>query len=261
MNRRRLLRGSAVLALGAGLGAVGLGELTSIVDRRAVRGAAAAATTRGPDGATGQGQLLMTWEVRTDRRLVALTFDDGPGPRWTPMVLDTLERFSVPATFFMVGQRVRQNPGIIRDRMASHEVGNHTWSHKDLSRLNDRQIRDELVRAHEAISEAVGVSPRLMRPPYGHVGGSAAMVAAELGYQMVLWSRKMCEASNTTETQIAAVLRETVPGTILLAHDVGASDRLIALRGLPQMITGLRDRGFKFVTVSQLLGNASAGAV
>ncbi|MBT8226424.1 MAG: polysaccharide deacetylase family protein [Dactylosporangium sp.] len=256
-SRRGLLRDAALLALGAGIGTAGVGELADLTGRRLVlRGGAAAATSAGPHGVRGRGELVMTWEVKTELPLVALTFDDGPRPQWTTRVLDVLDEFAVPATFFVVGRRLRKYASVIDGRLDRHEIGNHTWNHLDLARRNDVQSRDDLARAHEAIVDIVGVPPVLFRPPYGHIGGAAAQAAAELGYQVILWSRKMCEARYTTREQVAAVLRQTTPGAIWLAHDTGAKDRLVSIRGLPAMITGLRERGFEFVTVSHLMAKA-----
>ena len=256
-DRRRLLRDTAVLALGAGIGSVGFNEYTEVADGKvAIHAADVAATVNGLNGATGRGRIMMTWEVPTEHPLIALTFDDGPRPDWTDMVLRTLEEHKVPATFFMIGRRVRKYGHVVKGRLGRHEVGNHTWNHLDLATRDDEQARSDLLQGHQAIVETLGITPRLFRPPYGHVGGAAALAAAELGYQMILWSRKMREATYNTRQQVEVVLRETTPGTILLAHDVGAADRLVSLRGLPDMITGLRARGFEFVTVSDLIASA-----
>lgn len=250
-RRRDVLRGAGLLAMGAGIGIVGLGEALGWANERTNQVVSAATRANGPRGVTGVGDLNAIWELATDSPRIALTFDDGPCANWTSMVLDILDTYQTPATFFMVGERLARHEDVIRGRMGRHEVGNHTWSHQDLSRLDYRRAKRQLVRAHEVITERIGVEPRVFRPPYGRVGGAALLAAAELSYQTVFWSRKMREATFDTEQQIAAVLRETVPGTILLAHDVGKKDRLVALRGLPDMIQGLRQRGFEFVTVSQ----------
>ena len=248
-----------MLALGTGIGTVGLGEYADAQDRgRLARATSSAATLNGDrNGETGRGRITMTWEVATDRPLVALTFDDGPQPEWTDMVLTTLEEHKVSATFFMVGRRVRKYANVVRGRLGRHEVGNHTWNHLDLATRDDDQSRGDLLRGHEAIVDMLGITPKLFRPPYGHVGGASALAAADLGYQMILWSRKMREAHYTTEQQVAVVLQEAAPGMILLAHDVGAPDRLISLRALPGIITGLRAKGFEFVTVSELIASGS----
>jgi peptidoglycan/xylan/chitin deacetylase (PgdA/CDA1 family) len=255
-DRRGLLRDAGVLALGAGIGTIGLGQLADVADVRRDARAGSAATDVSVRISPPRGRLVLTWEVDTEHPLVALTFDDGPRPEWTNLVLDTLDRYKTPATFFMVGRRVRKYASVVRGRLGRHEVGNHTWDHLDLAFRDDDQARSDLVRAHHAIADVLGREPVLFRPPYGHIGGAAALAAAELGYQVVLWSQKMREAHYNTPLQVAAVLRDTIPGTILLAHDVGARDRLVSLRGLPAMIIGLRARGFEFVTVSELLQRA-----
>jgi peptidoglycan-N-acetylglucosamine deacetylase len=260
-SRRKVLRRAALAAAGAGVGAAAFAELADVTERRLpIRGGAAGATVSSRQRHPGAGQVLVTWEVATDQPLVALTFDDGPRPEWTSMVLDTLRRHAVPATFFMVGRRVRKYADVLRGRFGRHEAANHTWDHLDLARRDAGQARDDLRRAHEAIEDVVGQTPRLLRPPYGHVGGGAMLAAAELGYEVVLWSLQMLESEFPGDPAGHArhIVERVTPGAILLAHDIGASDRLVALTGLPDMITGLRRRGFEFVTVSELLSRQPA---
>ncbi|MFC8847422.1 MULTISPECIES: polysaccharide deacetylase family protein [unclassified Micromonospora] len=258
-GRRTVLRRAGLLAGGALVGAGVTTRTTWIADRRLpLAGGPASATVGGDLQQVGDGEVSVVWAARTGRQLVALTFDDGPRPQWTPMVLDTLERHAVPATFFLVGQRVRQHAGLLRGRLDRHEVGNHSWAHHDLARRDATEVHDDLSRAHDAIAEAVGVAPRLLRPPYGHLGGAVLHAAARLDYRLVLWSFQMAEGRFPDDPAGHArrVVAGVQPGAILLAHDVGDARRLVALRGLPDMITGLRDRGFTFVTVSELLRQA-----
>ncbi|HET8680784.1 MAG TPA: polysaccharide deacetylase family protein [Micromonosporaceae bacterium] len=122
---------------------------------------------------------------------------------------------------------------------------NRTWDHLDLARRTPDEACADLLRAHEAIVEVTGQAPRLVRPPYGHLGGSAALAAARLHYQVVFWSLQMVESCYPGDPLGHArfVVEHTEPGAILLAHDIGAADRLVALHGLPDMITGLRGWG------------------
>ncbi|WP_320067533.1 polysaccharide deacetylase family protein [Micromonospora sp. RTGN7] len=259
-ERRAVLRRAGLLAGGAVLGAGAAAESTWIADRKLpITGGPASATLGADRQQVGAGELSVVWAVRTGQRLVALTFDDGPGPQWTPMVLDTLDRYAVPATFFLVGERVRRHAGIVRGRLGRHEVGNHSWAHHDLARRDATEVHDDLRRTHEAIVEAVGVAPRLLRPPYGHLGGSVLHAAARLDYRLVLWSLQMVEGQfpHDPAGHARRIVAGVQPGTILLAHDVGPANRLVALRGLSAMITGLQDRGFTFVTVSDLLRQAT----
>lgn len=259
-TRRTVLRRVALVATGAAAGAATFAEVTRYADRRLpLAGGPASGTWGNRQQSAGPGDLQIVWSGRTDRRLVALTFDDGPRPQWTPMVLDTLDRHGVPATFFMVGERVRAHGDLIRDRLARHEVANHSWAHHDLARMDAVAVQDDLRRTHEVIAETTGREPKLFRPPYGHFGGSTTLIAARLGYRLVLWSLQMVEGEYPDGPAAHAryIVANTEPGTILLAHDTGPQNRLVALRGLPDMITGLRDRGFRFVTVSELLDTQS----
>jgi peptidoglycan/xylan/chitin deacetylase (PgdA/CDA1 family) len=200
-------------------------------------------------------EVRVRWNVQTQRKLVALTFDDGPRPSWTPMVLDTLRDADVPATFFLVGERVRDHADILRGRTARHELGNHTWRHRDLATLDADEALDEVRRAHDVIEAVTGQEPRHLRPPYGHIGGTALLAANELGYDVALWSLQMIESEFVRDPPglVRYIVEATLPGTILLAHDTGPADRLVALRGLPDMVRGLRAKGYEFVTVSQLV--------
>ncbi|MFI7429661.1 polysaccharide deacetylase family protein [Micromonospora sp. NPDC049836] len=261
-GRRTVLRRSALLAGGAALGAAVTSQTTWIADRRLpLAGGPASATLGSRHQQVGAGVVEVAWGVPTAERLVALTFDDGPQPRWTPMVLDTLEQHRVPATFFLVGARARQHAALVRDRLGRHEVGNHSWGHHDLARMDAPTAYDDLRRSHDAIATATGQAPRLLRPPWGHLGGAVLHAAARLNYRLVLWTLQMVEGEfpNDPAGHARRIVADVQPGTILLGHDVGTDKRLVALRGLPDIITGLRDRGYSFVTVSQLLRRAPAG--
>jgi peptidoglycan/xylan/chitin deacetylase (PgdA/CDA1 family) len=197
----------------------------------------------------------VTYYVQTSEPVVAFTFDDGPRPMWTKMVLDTLDQYQVPATFFMVGRNLDAHRDLVRGRLDRHEVGNHSWSHPDLARLDLPGVRRELTRTHEVIRAVTGREATLMRPPYGHLGGSTLLAADSLGYDVVLWSQAMHEAKyqSKPEGQVSDIVEHATPGSIVLAHDVGNSTRLVALHRLGEMISGLRARGFRFVTVSELM--------
>src|SRR6478609_7272269 len=121
---------------------------------------------------------------------IAMTFDDGPQPQHTPRLLDMLRARNIKATFFVIGQSVNLYPGIVRRTVAEgHEIGNHSNTHRLLSKLSDDEARADLRRCHEAIVNACGVPPRTMRPPYGGLlQRQREWVHAEFGYPIILWS-------------------------------------------------------------------------
>lgn len=209
-----------------------------------------------------RGEVQVRWHVSTTQQLVALTFDDGPGPRWTPMVLDALDRADAPATFFVVGERLTRYADLLHGRIDRHEIGNHTWAHRDLAQLDEAGVRDQLTRNHQAIRRLTGRTPTLLRPPWGHLGGSTLTVADEMGYDVVMWSQQMREElfQSRPAAQVTDIVDNARPGSIILAHDVGAETRLVSLRQLDAIIGGLRSRGFRLVTVTELLAAAGAPA-
>jgi peptidoglycan-N-acetylglucosamine deacetylase len=260
-SRRAFLRGGLLAAAGIGVGALGATEVPHWCgwDRPPLSGGYAAAADT--PAAARHADVTVRYYAETAEKVVAFTFDDGPGPRWTPMVLDTLAEAGVPATFFMVGRNLREHAGLVRDRLAGHEVGNHSWSHDDLATLDLTGVTTELRRTHDVIGEVTGRAPTLMRPPYGHLGGSTLLAADSMGYDIVLWSQQMRERTYAADpaAQVRAIVEAARPGDIILAHDIGADRRLVALRGLTAMFEGLRERGFRFTTVSDLVARAAAG--
>ncbi|MET8094079.1 polysaccharide deacetylase family protein [Micromonospora sp. NPDC005220] len=254
-NRRTVLR-SALLTAGGAIAGATATELFGATSPPLSGGYAAAADRL---EAIRNPSTTITYYVETDEPVVAFTFDDGPGPRWTPMALDALDDWQVPATFFMVGRNVDRYGDLVRGRLARHEVGNHSWSHADLATLDLAAAQSELLRADDAIERVTGRRPTVMRPPYGHLAGSTVLAADALGHAVVLWSHQMHERRYVADPagQVRDIVDSVTPGAIVLAHDVGAQRRLVALRHLGEMFAGLRRRGFRLVTVSQLLALGS----
>jgi peptidoglycan/xylan/chitin deacetylase (PgdA/CDA1 family) len=256
VTRRGLIGAAAAFAGGTVSAYAGEQLSDAINDDRPLRASGyAPATHADRRTAPKHSHTTVQWAVDTTEKLVALTFDDGPRPQWTPEVLDVLDEHHAPATFFLVGQRVREHAKLITKRMTPHEVGNHSWDHRDLARRSFEDVYRNLSRAHDAIADVTGREPALLRPPYGHVGGSTLLAANEMGYGVALWSLQMLESKYTNDPDglVDYVLEKTTPGAIILAHDTGKKDRLVALRGLPKMITGLRQRGYTLVTASDLI--------
>jgi peptidoglycan/xylan/chitin deacetylase (PgdA/CDA1 family) len=204
-----------------------------------------------PPSASG-GAVL--WSGRTDSRQVALTFDDGPMPDWTPTVLRTLARHDIPATFFLKGINVLHHGGIHRDWAGLHELGNHTWDHPDLARLDYHECTEQIERTSAIMAEVYGIRPTLFRPPYGHIAGSSLLAAAEQRLTTVLWNAQATESAFTGKPAgiVASVRNAVRPGSIILGHDTGSRDRLIWIEHLDAFISGLKADGFTFTTVSKL---------
>lgn len=251
VSRRRLLTGGAVAAGGMLAGAAATAAPTMFSGRLPIDGGYAPAGNAA--SWTLRGQIRTVWHVPTTERAVALTFDDGPQPNWTPRVLDTLAELNAPATFFLVGEHLRANKALAR--YDGHEVANHTWSHADLARLDERAALDEVRRCHEEIGSVLGRVPSFLRPPWGHVGGSTLLAADSLDYDIIFWSQRMPENEYRVNpgSMVARVVGEARPGAILLAHDVGSPDRLITIDNLKDIVQALRLKGLRLVTVSQLL--------
>ncbi|GAA4241245.1 hypothetical protein GCM10022254_69290 [Actinomadura meridiana] len=253
--RRKVIKGLGIAAGGLALGA-GVGAAAPRDDDHEAK--ASAIPIAGP-WRPSHGHVDVTWSVDTSQKLVALTFDDGPMPKWTPMVHDILDQERVKATFFLVGQRLVHHARIVHGRMDRHEAGNHTWTHADLAQLTHPDACRQVQRAHAAITRITGKEPKHLRPPYGRLGGATLSAAGKFGYDITLWSIKMLEKTYQDHPPqlVDYIVNNTQPGTIVLAHDTGNPDRLVALRNLVPMIRGLRAKGFEFVTVSEL--TAAAG--
>lgn len=214
----------------------------------------------------GGGQTTYT-QVPMQARYVALTFDDGPHGSLTPRLLDILAQFNAKATFFVVGPRVAENPGIVRRMVAEgHEVGNHTWSHPQLTRLESSQgraaVQREIQRTTDAIVSACGQRPVVFRPPYGAFNQSQrAWCASELGMPTILWD---VDPEDWRRPGAGVVTNRLVsgasPGSILLVHDIHEA----SVNAIPETLRRLQAQGYRFVTVSQLLrlqGSNLAGVV
>lgn len=183
---------------------------------------------------------------------VAMTFDDGPHPQNTPRLLDMLAQRNIKATFYVIGRSVDLHPGVLRRTVAEgHEIGNHSHTHRLLSKLGDSELRQEMQRCQDAIGRAAGVRPRTMRPPYGGLlQRQRELVHAEFGYPTILWSVDPLDWKRPGPSVVASrILTGTTAGGIVLAHDLHSQ----TVDAMPSTLDGLLKRGFKFVTVSQLI--------
>jgi len=188
----------------------------------------------------------------TSRPCVALTFDDGPSPEITPRVLDILRDKQAKATFFLVGREVERNPELAR-RMGreGHAVGNHTYSHPALfCFLSPRRLREEIERTQDAVFRATGIRPRHFRSPVGLRHPILKLALERETLEFVLWQLRTYDTrALTPETLRRRVLDRVRPGAIVLLHDRPGPGASAMLAALPDVIDGLRARGFELVTV------------
>ncbi len=189
-------------------------------------------------------------------KCVALTFDDGPGP-FTTTLLGHLKQANVPATFFMLGQQVETHHQVTRAvAEAGHEIGVHTWDHRMLTKLDVQQVRQEITSSIKIVKKITGSTPKLMRPPYGETNQVVASEAKRAKVAQILWNVDTLDwKTRDTKKTVAAALKQTRRGSILLLHDIHAT----SVAAVPGIIEGLRKKGYTFVTVSQLLGKTKPG--
>lgn len=211
---------------------------------------------RNPDMALdsnfSKGSGVTFSRVMVSGNYIAITFDDGPHPQNTPRLLDMLRARNIKATFYVIGRSVDLYPQVVRRAVAEgHEIGNHTHTHRLLSKLGDDEVRGELTRCRDAVARAAGVQMRTMRPPYGGLlQRQREMVHSEFGYPTILWSVDPLDWKRPGASVISSrILSGTTAGGIVLAHDLHAQ----TVDAMPATLDGLLRRGFKFVTVSQLL--------
>ncbi|MEV0319250.1 polysaccharide deacetylase family protein [Streptomyces sp. NPDC050659] len=194
-------------------------------------------------------------------KCVALTFDAGPSEN-SARLLDILKEEKVPATFFTLGKNhIAKYPELVKRMDAEgHEVASHTWSHKILTDIDPDEAREELRRPNEAIEKLIGHKPTLMRPPQGRTNDEVNKLSREEGLAEVLWSVTAKDYTTNDSALIRKrVLDQTERDGIILLHDIYKG----TVPAVPGIIDGLKERGFVFVTVPQLLapGKAEPGKV
>lgn len=192
-------------------------------------------------------------EGRRSRKEVALTFDDGPGPQ-TASIAGWLRRHDVPATFFLVGRAVEADPAAVKRLHEQHfALGDHTQNHADLSRLDPIGQAAEIDQGNDAIHAATGGRSLLLRPPYGGLDEQSMALLRQRRMLMVLWSVDSDDFARPGPAQITRnVLSAAHAGSVVLMHD-GGGDRTQTRQALPAIVRGLRKKGYRLVTVPQLL--------
>jgi peptidoglycan/xylan/chitin deacetylase (PgdA/CDA1 family) len=262
--------GAAGLAVGAATGAMLTGD--------DVRAAAQRFEEAGGAADIGEqiarlGTRRVIWNTTVAEPIAAITFDDGPTPEYTPRILAALAEAGVTATFNVMGWNGVHHPDVLREVLAAgHEIGNHTWDHRDLSTLDARQTREELLRCKEEVEALIDRPFTSFRPPRGEITGYALRVAAELGYDTYIWSVTRGPGRSTSSAEIGDYLGTTVvPGDVLGLHDgIGrgtfdpaapfaralAGRRELEVRALPAALAGIADRGITLMGANTLLARS-----
>ncbi|MGE7917200.1 polysaccharide deacetylase family protein [Lysinibacillus xylanilyticus] len=198
------------------------------------------------------GQIV--WEVKTNEKLIAITFDDGPHPKYTPQILDLLAKYNAKATFFIVGQNADKNPEVI-SRMYNdgHELANHTFTHP--LRTNVPNLLKEIKQTNESIYTITGFTPTLFRPVEGQYSDAMIEAIAKEKYKVVMWSWHLDTLdwkSPGTNRIVDTVLKGVKEGNIVLFHD-GGGNRQQTVKAMEKILPELEKQGYRFVTVSELL--------
>ncbi len=194
------------------------------------------------------------YHCQTDKKLLALTFDDGPHPRYTPEILALLAQYQVPATFFMVGQNIVNYPEAARAVAdAGHEIGNHTDTHPHMQKIDMNHLVKEIQTTADKIQALQGKRPTVFRPPEGICHSGISCVAGRMGYHVILWAVDTRDWAGTSPRQIIrSVENQVKSGDILLFHDY-VSCKNTTVESLKVLIPQLLKEGYTFVTVSELL--------
>lgn len=203
---------------------------------------------------TSSGKDVIFQATINDKKQIALTFDDGPHPYRTPQILDILEKYDIKATFFLIGKNVEYYPDVVsREISLGHEIGNHTYSHAQLSKLTEDKINEELSAFENALSKVSDYHASIIRPPCGCYSEALCTAANESNYKIILWSIDTKDWAHTPVDKIVEnILTKVKSGDIILMHDYIAGDSPTP-KVLEIIIPRLLDEGYEFVTVSELI--------
>jgi peptidoglycan/xylan/chitin deacetylase (PgdA/CDA1 family) len=202
--------------------------------------------------ANADSGITFDW-IHVDGPYVAMTFDDGPSAKLTPKLLDLLAAHHIKATFFLIGENAAEYPELVaREMREGHEVANHSWSHPNFGKMSDEGVRSQLRRTDDTIRSATGNRPTLMRPPYGSISArQKKWINQEFGYKIVLWDVDPLDWRRPGPNAVCnRIVKNTRAGSIILAHDIHPG----TIDAMPCVLNQLGAKGFKFVTVSELIG-------
>ena len=196
--------------------------------------------------------------IDPERPVIALTFDDGPGP-YTEQILDILAANGARATFFVVGNRIKAYPEVMADIVAQgSEIGNHSWSHAYLTKLDEQGVREQLQWTVDEVEKATGVKPTLLRPPYGSLNDSVLGIIKEMGMPIITWSIDTLDwSTKDPHKTYDSIMGSVTNGCIILCHDIHEETAEAMLTVVPDLVKA----GYQLVTVSEMLALINGGAI
>lgn len=201
------------------------------------------------------------YRVKTDKKHVVLTFDDGPSPIWTPKILDELKNENIKATFFMIGHHVQKYPDIAK-RVADegHTIGNHGYAHSVMLYYKPAEIEEEIKYTEYVIKEITGVTTKYFRPPKAWLRRTIKEKVKSMGYETVLWSLNSKDWVSFNHKTITRYISKHIKnGDILLFHDSGnvtsieGGSRLQTVKTISLLARTLREKGFEFISIEELI--------
>jgi polysaccharide deacetylase family sporulation protein PdaB len=193
--------------------------------------------------------------VRTEQKVVALTFDHSWGNKFTPSILDTLQKNNLKVTFFIMGPWAEKYPEVAKRMVADgHEIASHGYRHENYGDMTPEWVREDIQKSQQQIKAVTGVEPKLLRPPNGHYSQTSLKVTEELGYKTIIWNVDSLDWKNPGKDVIVErVVKRLKPGAIILLH---ASDTPVqTAEALPVLLEQIHAAGYKVVTVGDLLAN------
>lgn len=204
-----------------------------------------------------QREKILISQVQTDKKVVALTYDDGPDPVNTPAVLEALKKHNAHATFFVLGKRVVANPEIIKQiKREGHELGSHGYNHPDYNKYNKAAISDDITRTTAAIRKITGKTPSLFRPPGGYLSYDMVDICRKNQLTIAYWTYQQDSKdwrNGVGGAQIANhIIRHLEPGQIIVLHD-GAPNGLQTARATDLVLSAMEKEGYRVVTMSEMI--------
>jgi polysaccharide deacetylase family sporulation protein PdaB len=199
--------------------------------------------------------------TRTEKKVVALTFDHSWGNTFTPSILDTLQQNNIKATFFIMGPWAQKHADVAKRMVTDgHEIASHGYRHQNYGDMTGEWVKEDIEKSHALIKEVTGIDARLIRPPNGHYSKQSLKVTEDLGYRTIIWSIDSLDWKNPgRDVIVERVVKRLKPGGIILMH---ASDTPVqTAEALPILLEKIKTQGYEIVTVGQLLDQCAENGI